>query len=366
MNKRDTVSSGFSGLHVKLNRRGLCALCVASFAVAMPGCERDEIHAYRIPKETATASAAGDTGQGVAPASGARVVWTLPEGWVEAPNDEPMRLATFRAGNGGNEISLSAFPGDAGGVLANVNRWRGQLGMEAVDEASLIETMESTASNGATVAIVDLRSPDGARMLGAIVNPGDGMTWFVKAIGQSEPLDEIVESFATFAHSIHLDTAPADAHAGHNRGAETVTAQESVDQRLANWTPPTNWAPEQGASPILSASFLANNNDGGARITVTRLSGAGGGALANINRWRGQLGLSPVEQLGPAAGVVSDSPLMVDLESPDATRRMMAAIVEADGSMYYFKMTGPHAGAGAEIERFNQLVARVGLGKADQ
>jgi hypothetical protein len=226
--------------------------------------------------------------------------------------------------------------------------------------------MESSVTERSKVAIVDLQGPDGQRMLGAIIDPGDGKTWFVKAIGETAPLETITSSFDAFSKSIHMSESPADPHAGHNHASDAPSLSESIDQRLAGWSPPSHWAPEENASPILSAAYLATNDESGARITVTRLGGDGGGSLANINRWRGQLGLPPVERLDSDAGIVRDTPLVVDLETSDASNRMLAAIVPADGSVYYFKMTGTSAGAGAEIEEFNRLVDRVGMGAADQ
>lgn len=366
MSKQDTV---FHRLSVHF--RGFVyliapALIAVGLLLAMPGCERDEIRSYRTPKDPTTTSVAASGQSEAPPASAQSVVWALPADWLEAPNTESMRLATFSAGPDGVEVSLSAFPGAAGGVLSNINRWRGQLGMEPTDEAGLVETMESSVNNGASAAIVDLQSPDGQRMLGAIVDPGDGKTWFVKANGGSDSLDAITATFGEFARSIHLSTEAVDPHAGHNHPPESPSSQGSVDQRLAEWSPPSTWAPEEGASPILSASFIATNESGGARITVTRLGGNGGGSLPNVNRWRAQLGLPPVEQLDSAAGVIRESPLVVDLESTDAANRMLAAIVPAGDSMYYFKMMGSSAGAGAEIENFNHLVEQVGIGETDQ
>jgi len=49
-----------------------------------------------------------------------------PKGW-EHGGDKPMRLATFSV-PGGAECSVSAFPGDVGGLVPNVNRWRQQMG----------------------------------------------------------------------------------------------------------------------------------------------------------------------------------------------------------------------------------------------
>src|SRR5687767_4515345 len=52
--------------------------------------------------------------------------WKLPAGWTEKPNTQPMRYATLAAADG-TDVSISAFPGTAGGNLANINRWRAQV-----------------------------------------------------------------------------------------------------------------------------------------------------------------------------------------------------------------------------------------------
>jgi hypothetical protein len=51
--------------------------------------------------------------------------WTVPEGWQETPPTQ-MLISRFEvnADDGQVEITVSAFPGDVGGTVANVNRWR--------------------------------------------------------------------------------------------------------------------------------------------------------------------------------------------------------------------------------------------------
>lgn len=61
-----------------------------------------------------------------APKDGWGVEWTAPEGWPSKPGDG-MRRATYAAGKA--ELTVVSLPGEAGGALANVNRWRGQLGL---------------------------------------------------------------------------------------------------------------------------------------------------------------------------------------------------------------------------------------------
>lgn len=351
--------SGQPGASLRRWRRGVFLGVIAT--TPLLGCEDNEIRAYRAPK---AAPPPQQMTPELPPATmtDQAVVWTLPDGWEEVPTEQAMRLATFTAGEGMPEITLSAFPGTVGGVLANINRWRGQIGLEPTDNNGLMQSVISIPESQTDALVVDLRGPDEVRMLASIITPGDGQSWFVKSTGGSASIDSLVAPFIEFSKSVRLgDSAAVDPHAGHNHPpGEHPVDHSTVDGRIASWSMPANWKPEQGASPILSASYLATNEADGARITVTRLSGDGGGDLANINRWRNQLGLAPMETLNADAGVISESPMTVDLVAPDQSSRMLAAIVAGHGQTYYFKMTGSVEGCEAELAGFDRLVREVG------
>jgi hypothetical protein len=58
-----------------------------------------------------------------------------------------MRKASFvvqEADGAKVDISVTSFSGESGGLLANINRWRAQLGLDAVDA----EQLESTTVGG--------------------------------------------------------------------------------------------------------------------------------------------------------------------------------------------------------------------------
>jgi hypothetical protein len=71
----------------------------------------------------------------------------LPEGWTLDPTPRPMRVATYIITDPGGpvEVALTRFPGDTGGVLGNINRWRQQVGLGPVTEAELPATVRSFA-----------------------------------------------------------------------------------------------------------------------------------------------------------------------------------------------------------------------------
>jgi hypothetical protein len=58
--------------------------------------------------------------------------WFIPEGW-EPGKKSSMRIGSFSVKDGKDsslDISVTSFPGDLGGLLPNVERWLGQIGLE--------------------------------------------------------------------------------------------------------------------------------------------------------------------------------------------------------------------------------------------
>jgi hypothetical protein len=83
------------------------------------------------------------------------------------------------------ELAVTAFPGDVGGNLANVNRWRGQLQLPPIEAAALPAALTHIDINTLHVDLVELIGPESAqrkRVIGAIV-PHNGATWFFKLTG---------------------------------------------------------------------------------------------------------------------------------------------------------------------------------------
>jgi hypothetical protein len=102
-----------------------------------------------------------------------------------------MRKASFvvqEADGAKVDISVASFPDESGGLLANINRWRGQLGLHAVDAEQLESTVERR-NLGADMSfvIVDLANEESPadkkqRIIGAVVS-ASGETWFFKMTG---------------------------------------------------------------------------------------------------------------------------------------------------------------------------------------
>jgi len=134
-------------------------------------------------------------------------VTTVPQGWEEAP-ERPMRLATYDLG-GGTECYVAAFPGQAGGVAANVNRWRTQLDASELDDDE-IEALPRIPLLGRMATAVRATGKfqpqsgepiPNAALLGAIVLL-DGEALFVKLVGPRADVEAQQEHFATFCRGL--------------------------------------------------------------------------------------------------------------------------------------------------------------------
>ena len=153
--------------------------------------------------------------------------------------------------------------------------------------------------------------------------------------------DESVRSYQAPKGPAYVPPAPIGPAVGQATTEQPIT-----------WNLPDDWRPMPGGSGMALASFTAPGEAGPAKVTVTVLSGQAGGILANINRWRGQVGLGPVHAIEeqPMTGVrVDQSPAgLIDLTSTQGTtagvERMLVVLVprQQDNRTWFFKMTGPN------------------------
>jgi hypothetical protein len=142
----------------------------------------------------------------VTTAQGAGLLWTKPDHWTEKPASAMRRGTLTVTDDQGQtaELAITAFPGDVGGNLANVNRWRGQLQLPPIGEAELGPALEHADYNGLHFDIVDIPGPPGPnqqRMLGAIVPYGQA-TWFFKFTGPDALVQRERETFRTFLTTV--------------------------------------------------------------------------------------------------------------------------------------------------------------------
>ena len=141
------------------------------------------------------------------------LAWTVPEGWSESSTPDPMgmRLVDLRFGpNQEGECYISLLPGPSGGLEANVNRWRTQMGLPPFTpedfaklptkpffnlEATFVSFDGDFKSFGAETA------KPGYRMLG-LINSAEQATIFVKLTGPKALVEQNTAAFDQFCQSI--------------------------------------------------------------------------------------------------------------------------------------------------------------------
>jgi hypothetical protein len=119
-----------------------------------------------------------------------------------------MRFATFKTPIAGKlEATVVVLPGPAGGELANVNRWRGQIALPPLDEAGLAKARTMLKTKAGAVNVYDFTS-DGqtkSRMVAGYISTPDGNTWFLKLTGDAALVAKAKADFTTILGSLHLD-----------------------------------------------------------------------------------------------------------------------------------------------------------------
>ena len=128
-------------------------------------------------------------------------VYELNRAWVA----KPTRSKSLDRSRG--LVSVSAFSGPVGGLLANVNRWREQIGLGPVSETELTKVTSALDLNGRKATLVDMANPgqtksgESDRLVAAIV-PHGGYTWFFKLTGNNRMIETAKPSFIQFVQSV--------------------------------------------------------------------------------------------------------------------------------------------------------------------
>lgn len=182
---------------IKRNHFYIVALC-ASFLLL--GCKTEHPITYRIPSSSHSNSFIQlDT-----------ISWTISSDWV------PKEASNFRIGsyelmtiNGDIlDLSINRIPGEAGGIDANINRWRQQLQLPALSHEDLDKTILRPATTLPFI-VVDLISQapinqSYRRTLAAILTD-ENYTYFIKLSGTYYAVNNHKDDFMALLETIKTD-----------------------------------------------------------------------------------------------------------------------------------------------------------------
>lgn len=244
------------------------------------------------------------------------VQWTAPKGWKEEPGNK-FREATFRIdAKPPLELTVVALPGKAGTLLDNVNRWRGQIALPPLEQGELDQVVTRRKVGDRAVTVVDM-------------------------------------------------TGVGSADGGAPMGGMPPLAKRPPVQRPGlpfTFDVPKEWKKQQPPAPVSVESYEITQDNQTALVTLTPLGGTGGGLAANVQRWRGQVGL-PTDG-DPLQGAVKlpvagQEATYVDLNNPAGPagkNRILAVVLPQEGMTWFVKMTGPSELVGRQKENFETFV----------
>jgi hypothetical protein len=128
--------------------------------------------------------------------------WEIPSHWVKT-NSSSMRLASYEVtdDNGSKlDFSVTSFPGDVGGTLANVNRWLGQIGMDTIIEETLNQYVSPIILDEKEALLVEAEGESEA--LFAAILMVDDRSWFFKISGDLSLAQVEKSNFLSFLESV--------------------------------------------------------------------------------------------------------------------------------------------------------------------
>jgi hypothetical protein len=216
-------------------------LVASLLALGLSACTKQEIKTYKVAKEKTPPNAMGQmpagqpsmdampaghpqvdgmpaghppvnqgSAMGQAPVGGpqgadtsSELVWTAPAGWSTKPLGQ-MRKGSYgiKGAQGESDLSIFVFPGAAGGLVDNINRWRGQIGLQPIDKAVLADSTSTLRTDaGLEMIVVDMTGQGDERIIGSILSQGT-QSWFFKLKGPSPLLATQKDEFLAFLKTV--------------------------------------------------------------------------------------------------------------------------------------------------------------------
>jgi hypothetical protein len=249
------------------------------------------------------------------------ITWTTPPGWRREMG-QGITYATLRLGpkGGSLDITITMLGPEAADVRPNVDRWRAQLSLQPMTDARFHQVHNNTEVDGVKATRVDL-------------------------VGVLQP-----------------KAGPM---------AQPPRGRAREDRPPLRYDTPKGWEarPPMVKRGIRIPVVLRVAQDGQeAETTGMSLPGDGGGLIANVQRWRAQVGLGPIEEAELRRNVrtvkVGDSEAQcVDLGPGQNTKqRILGAMLPHGKETWFFTLKGPADLVGKQQANFEAFVASVRFG----
>lgn len=334
------------------------------------GCRREEVTVYTAPKDTPPKEVAHHEGDGhdhgdaqahahgdMAARPRPKVTWKLPAGWAETEAGQMNAAAFVIKGAGELEAQVAITPL---GMLAGresmvVNMFRQQVGLAPWSEEETAKNLQDVTVGEGKGKMFELtgklRGADGTNRIVTVISHRPEATWFYKLSGDEVVVEAQKPAFMEFLKSIRIEAS----------ASEPTTAAAAAEPGGAGqfkWQVPGDWK-AQAPGQMQAAKFSVPEKNGAkADVLVSVFPNDTGGTIANINRWRRQLGLAEADesavrsQIKPVDGL--PGAFVTDLSNEG--RQLLGAIVPRGGQFWFYKLVGGAEAVGAQRDNFMQFI----------
>ena len=165
--------------------------------------KNDHIRTYRLPKSTVQDPINAQISENI---PFAKIKWDKPQSWIET-DGHSMRLASFQVPytNGFGDLSITTFEGKSGGITANVNRWLGQIGLEALSSEEIQNITATKIGSMKQFSFFKLINPaNKQKAILASIYEVNNRSIFIKLMSEVICLTENENDFIKFCKSITL------------------------------------------------------------------------------------------------------------------------------------------------------------------
>ena len=270
---------------------------------------------------------------------GDKPVWRSPKDWHELAGSG-MRAATFEIGEGDSRLECSVIPLPADDptttdyLLSNINRWRGQVGLDRLSEKEFAGDRNDGAGGEIRTLKID----------------GDVTVTWVNINGKPSSAKPSSTGAAGPPSRPGAATGPGASRPGAASAGLGVT-----------FTVPKGW---QNAAPrtMVLVGWDVKRNGEALQIYISKLGAAGSDLVQNVNRWRRQAGL---EQLSGAELKNTIDPMKIGgvdghvVNLRGASKTITGAIAIHGGTGWFFKLQGDPKLAAEEKMNFESWLKSI-------
>ena len=174
-------------------------ILIALMSLLFYGCGQDKVQTYELPKQVKSKP---NTVEMIEESVKIGFKADPPKNWQVIPG-KGMRVISYSIDE--TDIDFYAIKLGMGDLVSNVNRWRGQIGLQDQTPEEIALEVKPLMANGAPVSFVELYNPELNKGILAAIVDTKPTYWYFTAKGNIEELKANSSDIQRFINSIRFD-----------------------------------------------------------------------------------------------------------------------------------------------------------------